>query len=69
MRLKTFFLLLTLSLACCLTVKAQQQEDTAFRKLYDQYYQLYNEPDNEKQFWEASEKLMAYYKKVGKRRS
>lgn len=69
MRLKTFFLLLTLSLACCLTVKAQQQEDTAFRKLYDQYYQLYNEPDKEKQFWEASEKLMAYYKKVGKRRS
>ena len=68
MRPKTFFLLLTL-LLCCLGVNAQQQQDTAFRKLYQQYFKLYNKPEKEKEFWETSKKVEAYYKKQGRQRS
>ncbi len=62
-------LTLILMLTCCLGIHAQQQEDTAFRKLYQQYFKLYNKPEKEKEFWDTSEKVKAYYKKKGLRRS
>ena len=62
-------LLILMLLLCCLGVNAQQQQDTAFRKLYKQYFKLYNEPEKEKEFWETSEKLKAYYKAQGRQRS
>ena len=55
-------LLIWILLFCCLGVNAQQQQDTAFRKLYQHYFKLYNTPEKEKEFWETSEKLKAYYK-------
>lgn len=61
-------LILTLCLFCC-AVRAQQQQDTAFRKLYNRYYQLYDQPENEKEFWKVSDQVKAYYKEHGKRRS
>ena len=63
------FLLLTLLMACCFGMNAQQQQDTAFRKLYNRYFQLYDQPENEQQFWEVSDQVKAYYKQHGKRRS
>ena len=62
-------LLILMLLLCCLGVNAQQQQDTAFRKLYKQYFKLYNEPEKEKEFWETSKKVEAYYKKQGRQRS
>jgi CBS domain-containing protein len=62
-------LLIWILLFCCLGVNAQQQQDTAFRKLYKQYFKLYNEPEKEKEFWETSNKVEAYYKKQGRQRS
>ena len=52
-------LLIWILLFCCLGVNAQQQQDTAFRKLYKQYFKLYNEPEKEKEFWETSKKVEA----------
>ena len=44
---------------------ASEQKDTAFRQLYQYYFQLYGQPDKEKEFFEASEKMKAYYLKNG----
>lgn len=62
-------LILTLLLSCCMGIHAQQQTDTAFQKLYQQYFKLYSNPEKENEFWETSEKVKAYYKEHGKRRS
>ena len=56
-------------LLCSATLVAQQKPDTAFQKLYQQYYQLYGTPDKEKEFFAASEQMQSYYLKNGKKLS
>ena len=62
------FILLTIVL-CSVTCQAKEQRDTAFMKLYQRYFQLYGEPDKEKEFFEASEQMKAHYLKTGNKSS
>ena len=61
---RRLFILLTL-FCCFATAEAKEKNDTAFQKLYQHYFQLYGEPDKEKEFFEASEQMKAYYLKKG----
>ena len=65
---RRLFILLTL--CCCFaTIQAKEQKDTAFQKLYQRYFLLYGEPDKEKEFFEASEQMKAYYLEKGNKTS
>ena len=46
----------------------EEKEDTAFNKLFERYYQLYQDSD-EKAFYEASRQMMEYYQKQGNTQS
>lgn len=46
----------------------EEKEDTAFNKLFERYYQLYQDSD-EKAFYEASRQMMDYYQKQGNTQS
>ena len=65
--------LLTILYALLLTLpvfgKGKEKQDTAFQSLYQRYFRLYGEPDKEKEFYEASEQMKAYYQKAGKTNS
>ena len=65
---RRLFILLTL-FCCFATAEAKEKNDTAFQKLYQHYFQLYGEPDKEKEFFEASEQMKAYYLKKGNKTS
>ena len=58
MNYKTFLLSLMLLLSIAATAK--EQKDTAFANLYRKYFELYAD-SNEAAFYDASEKLKAYY--------
>ena len=49
--------------------QAYGQQDTAFSKLYQRYFSLFGEPDQEKEFHEVSAQLKNYYLKRNKLRS
>ena len=57
--------LITLTcLILSMTLHAEEQQDTAFKNLYKQYYELY-EQDDEQKFQEISDKMKDYYLKHG----
>ncbi|MBR1548424.1 MAG: hypothetical protein IJ637_06840, partial [Prevotella sp.] len=59
------FVVVLLLLLQAVPAAAKQRRDTAFMRLYQRYFQLYNEPEHEQEFWKASEQMKAYYRKVG----
>ena len=66
----THRLFIWLTLCCCFaTIEAKEQEDTAFQKLYQHYFHLYGESEKEKEFFEASEQMKAYYLEKGNKTS
>lgn len=62
---RSLLLILTLLLLPLLPARAQEQQDTAFQQLRERYLQLYNIPDKEAEFKEASELMKAYYQEKG----
>ena len=59
--------LLTTLLCCATLLTAQQMGDSALQKLYQRYFQLYDEPDKEKEFFDASQLIKSHYLNEGNR--
>ena len=54
-------LMLAVTLLLCCPLLAQENKDSVFQQLRKTYLMLYNEPDKEAEFYEASEKMKTYY--------
>ena len=60
MTLRRFLLTTIITLLPIVAINAEEKVDSVFEGLYNQFFNLYSDPDKEKEFYEVSNKFQEY---------